>query len=101
MGELPFDRTVQVSVTDRLEKEQILGRLPHNLDTLQTLLKRNRRDYRIAVSKNQSKSKRQEAWASLARRRRRAVTLDRRAGTTNPSDRADDSHAGRLQPPAG
>mgnify|MGYP001184273512 CR=1 FL=1 len=26
-GELPFDRTVQVSVTDRLEKEQILGRL--------------------------------------------------------------------------
>ena len=33
-GELPFDRTVQVSVTDRLEKEQILGRLPHNLKTL-------------------------------------------------------------------
>ena len=30
-GELPFDRTVQVSVTDRLEKDQILGRLPHNL----------------------------------------------------------------------
>ena len=27
-GELPFDRTVQVSVTDRLEKDQILGRLP-------------------------------------------------------------------------
>ena len=26
-GELPFDRTVQVSVTDRLEKDQILGRL--------------------------------------------------------------------------
>ena len=30
-GELPFDRTVQVSVTDQLEKHQILGRLPHNL----------------------------------------------------------------------
>ena len=38
-GELPFDRTVQVSVTDRLEKEQILGRLPHNLRTLEVLLK--------------------------------------------------------------
>jgi RNA polymerase primary sigma factor len=37
-GELPFDRTVQVSVTDRLEKEQILGRLPHNLKTLEVLL---------------------------------------------------------------
>ena len=35
-GELPFDRTVQVSVTDRLEKEQILGRIPHNLATLAT-----------------------------------------------------------------
>ncbi|MFN9465292.1 MAG: sigma-70 factor domain-containing protein, partial [Planctomycetota bacterium] len=33
-GELPFDRTVQVSVTDRLEKDQILGRLPSNLKTL-------------------------------------------------------------------
>ena len=37
-GELPFDRTVQVSVTDQLEKDQILGRLPHNLRTLETLL---------------------------------------------------------------
>ena len=43
-GELPFDRTVQVSVTDQLEKHQILGRLPHNLHTLETLLKRNLRD---------------------------------------------------------
>ena len=42
-GELPFDRTVQVSVTDQLEKHQILGRLPHNLRTLETLLKRNQR----------------------------------------------------------
>ena len=30
-GDLPFDRTVQVSVTDRLEKDQILGRLPADL----------------------------------------------------------------------
>ena len=33
LGELPFDRTVQVSVTDRLEKDQILGRISHNLRT--------------------------------------------------------------------
>ena len=37
-GELPFDRTVQVSVTDRLEKDQILGRMPHNLRTIEILL---------------------------------------------------------------
>ena len=74
-GELPFDRTVQVSVTDRLEKDQILGRLPHNLRTLTVLLKRNRRDYRIALCRSQSKAKRREAWRRLSRRRRRAVRL--------------------------
>jgi RNA polymerase primary sigma factor len=74
-GELPFDRTVQVSVTDRLEKDQILGRLPHNLRSLEVLLKRNRHDYWLAVGKSQSKSRRREAWRRLARRRRRAVRL--------------------------
>ncbi len=74
-GELPFDRTVQVSVTDRLEKEQILGRLPHNLRTLDILLKQNHRDYRIALNKSVAKGKRTEAWTRLGRRRRRAVRL--------------------------
>jgi RNA polymerase primary sigma factor len=74
-GELPFDRTVQVSVTDRLEKEQILGRLPHNLHTLDVLLKRNREDYRIATSKAYRKAQRREAWQRLGLRRRRAVLL--------------------------
>ena len=74
-GQLPFDRTVQVSVTDRLEKEQIIGRLPHNLRTLQTLLKRNRHDWKVALSKSASQRRRVEAWRSLARRRRRAVRL--------------------------
>ena len=74
-GELPFDRTVQVSVTDRLEKEQILGRIPHNLNTLAVLLKRNRRDFLTAYSKSRSKSDRRAAWLLLARRRRRSVRL--------------------------
>ncbi|MCA9197278.1 MAG: sigma-70 family RNA polymerase sigma factor [Planctomycetales bacterium] len=74
-GELPFDRTVQVSVTDRLEKDQILGRLPHNLATLDVALKKNRRDYLIAVNARQSKTKRKEAWKRLGRGRKRAVRL--------------------------
>jgi RNA polymerase primary sigma factor len=74
-GELPFDRTVQVSVTDKLEKDQILGRLPHNLRTLDVLLKQNRADYRIALSKRRKMSERREAWARLGRRRRRCVRL--------------------------
>ena len=73
--ELPFDRTVQVSVTDRLEKEQILGRLPHNLRTLNVLLKRNRRDYAVALSKSRPVGQRRAAWRRLGRCRRRAVSL--------------------------
>ncbi len=74
-GELPFDRTVQVSVTDRLEKEQILGRIPYNLRTLNVLLKRNRHDFLTALGKHHSKTRRKHAWQNLARRRRRAVRL--------------------------
>ncbi|MEX2092068.1 MAG: sigma-70 factor domain-containing protein, partial [Pirellulales bacterium] len=74
-GELPFDRTVQVSVTDRLEKEQILGRLPHNLATLERLLERNAEDYRIATSKSYKPQVRRNAWHRLSRRRCRAVLL--------------------------
>ncbi len=31
-GELPFDRTIKVSLTERLTKEQISARMPQNLD---------------------------------------------------------------------
>ncbi len=74
-GELPFDRTVQVSVTDQLEKEQILGRMPHNLRTLDILLQRNREDYEIATNKRQRVAHRRAAWRRLGRRRHRAVQL--------------------------
>ena len=37
-GVLPFDRTIKVSLTERLTKEQILARMPHNLKTLRNIL---------------------------------------------------------------
>ncbi len=74
-GELPFDRTVQVSVTDRLEKIQILGRMPHNLRTLDILLDRNEADYQLATHKPYKIAERRAAWQRLGRRRRRAVML--------------------------
>ena len=85
-GELPFDRTVQVSVTDRLEKEQILGRLPYNVESLETLLRRNRQDYIISLSKSQPKKKRREAWKRLSRRRRRCVRLIEELGLRTQAD---------------
>ena len=48
-GELPFDRTVKVSVTENLEKDQILGRMPHNLATLVHLMECNVRDFKSFV----------------------------------------------------
>jgi RNA polymerase primary sigma factor len=74
-GELPFDRTVQVSVTDRLEKDQIVGRLPMNLASLEILVDRNAEDYRTATRKSLPLETRIEAWHRLAARRRRAVKL--------------------------
>ncbi len=74
-GELPFDRTVQVSVTDRLEKDQIMGRFPHNLATIDSIFQENMKEFRIAYSKSHRMSERREAWRRLGRRRRRAVKL--------------------------
>jgi len=74
-GELAFDRTVQVSVSDHLEKEQVQGRLPLNLKTLEALLEFNRADFRIVTSKRAKQALRQQAWRRLVRRRRRAIRL--------------------------
>src|SRR5246127_961266 len=44
-GELPFDRTVKVSLTENLEKDKILQRMPHNLRTLEHLMDQNEQDF--------------------------------------------------------
>src|ERR1043165_288589 len=44
-GELPFDRTIKVSLTEQLTKEQISARMPHNLDTMDKLLADNRSSF--------------------------------------------------------
>jgi len=74
-SELPFDRTVQVSVTDSLEKQQIMGRFPNNLRSLDLIVRRNRRDYHVATSKSYSEAVRKDAWIRLGRSRRRSVRL--------------------------
>ncbi len=44
-GDLPFDRTVKVSLTENLEKDKILQRMPHNLKTLEHLMELNDQDF--------------------------------------------------------
>ncbi len=74
-GELPFDRTIQVSVSNRLEKDQILGRFPQNLKTLRVLMRQNRADYHLVVNRRYPRSERRKIWLRLGRRRLRAVRL--------------------------
>jgi RNA polymerase primary sigma factor len=69
LGKLAFDRTIRVSVTERLEKKQILGRMPQNLATLAHLVRCNRHDFRSAVCER-NRAVRRRLLADLARRRR-------------------------------
>jgi RNA polymerase primary sigma factor len=71
---LAFDRTIRVSVTERLEKHQILGRMPHNLATLALLLACNIRDFRSRVRAG-NRAVRRRLAAGIARHRRKAVRL--------------------------
>src|SRR6516165_6500424 len=43
-GDLPFDRTVKVSLTENLEKDKILSRMPLNLRTLEHLMEQNQEE---------------------------------------------------------
>ena len=49
---LPFDRTIKVSLTERLTKEQISARMPVNLHTLQHLMEENRKDFAKLLNRN-------------------------------------------------
>jgi RNA polymerase primary sigma factor len=74
-GALPFDRTVKVSLTERLTKEQILGRMPHNLGTLYNLMEGNQRDFAHLISRATTPEERSGARKRFIRRRRKMLTL--------------------------
>lgn len=74
-GDLPFDRTIKVSLTERLTKEQIQARMPHNLHTLGHLLDRNQRDFTQLIRKSTSRSERSESRRAFLRRRRKCLQL--------------------------
>ena len=74
-GRLRLDRTVEVSVTNVRGKRHIQGLLGPNLRTLRHLLRQNRRDFMIAISKSRPKRERRVAWRRLVTRRVKAVRL--------------------------
>ena len=74
-GALPFDRTIKVSLTEQLTKEQILQRMPHNLKTLERLMIENRRDFKSCIRRSTPAEDRRQARDRFLSRRRKALTL--------------------------
>ena len=74
-GELPFDRTIKVSLTERLTKEQVQARMPHNLKLVDHLLKQNRIDFGKLPRKSTPLQERVEARRRIIRRRWKCLQL--------------------------
>lgn len=74
-GRLPFDRTIKVSLTEQLTKEQISARMPHNLRTADRLVKQNRQDFAVLVRRSTSDEERMAARERFIRNRRKALQL--------------------------
>ncbi len=74
-NELPFDRTIKVSLTENLEKDKILQRMPLNLKTLTRLLELNVEDFQLSLDERLDEEEQKHHRRRLKMRRRKAVTL--------------------------
>ncbi len=74
-GRARLDRTIEVSVINIREKKRLLKVLTPNLHTLDQILILNRKDFAVAISKNQPQKARRAAWRRMVARRARAVRL--------------------------
>src|SRR6185503_20678625 len=74
-GELPFDRTIKVSLTERLTKEQVQARMPHNLPLLRHLMEGQKKDFGLLISKKASPEDKAAARVRYIRRREKMLVL--------------------------
>jgi RNA polymerase primary sigma factor len=74
-GNLPFDRTIKVSLTERLTKEQIQARMPHNLGTLDRLMAGSRDDFRRLISRRTTAAEGKAARERFRRSRAKSLIL--------------------------
>ena len=73
-GELPFERTLRTSETESLRKEQIQGRIPVNLPTIDRLMGENRDDWALLKSEKDA-AERAVIKQRMTRRRRKLCWL--------------------------
>lgn len=74
-GELPFDRTIKISLTESTIKEQVLGRLPHNLATVKRLVQQNEDLFNTFLDETSARSDRAECFQRVDQGRRKIATL--------------------------
>jgi RNA polymerase primary sigma factor len=74
-GELPFDRTIKVSLTERLTKSQVSARMPQNLPTLRALMRAQRRDFSTLADRRVDGAAKATARERYIRRRRKMLKL--------------------------
>jgi RNA polymerase primary sigma factor len=74
-GELPFDRTIKVSLTERLTKEQVQARMPHNLPLLNHLMEGQKRDFAKLISRFAAADAKAAARTWYLRRREKMLVL--------------------------
>lgn len=75
-GDLPFDRTIKVSLTENLEKDKIMQRMKPNLRTLEHLMAQNEADFdKLIDPRTTDEEEKHQLRRQLRIRRRKAVTL--------------------------
>ncbi|TWT77097.1 RNA polymerase sigma factor SigA [Posidoniimonas polymericola] len=74
-GALRLDRTIEISVTNTVEKKKVLKRLAPNLKTIRHLLTENTADYLKAVDGASTPAEQRAAWRRLICRRNKVIRL--------------------------
>ena len=74
-GTLPFDRTIKVSMTEELSKEQIMARMPENLATLDALSRRSTACFQKMISHKTTSEEKSQARKQFLHIRRKMVFL--------------------------
>jgi RNA polymerase primary sigma factor len=74
-GELPFDRTIKVSLTEQLTKEQVQARMPQNLPLLVHLMGQQKRDFAVLIRRSATSEAKTAARIRYMRRREKMLVL--------------------------
>ncbi|GAG47048.1 unnamed protein product, partial [marine sediment metagenome] len=74
-GELPFDRTMKICISENLAKTTIIKRVPENLATAEKLLTRNQNDYDRLLARRIANAERDAIRQRMHARGQKCVQL--------------------------